>query len=42
MTTTDALGIIEAEVGTAIDGDCFQALRETVETAESPGRWNVA
>ena len=27
MTRTDAMAIIAAEVGTAIDGDCFEALR---------------
>jgi HD-GYP domain-containing protein (c-di-GMP phosphodiesterase class II) len=30
MTNADALAIIAAEVGTAIDGDCFDALRAIV------------
>ena len=30
MTRTDAMAIIAAEVGTAIDGDCFEALHRVV------------
>ncbi len=30
MTRTDAMAIIAAEVGTAIDGDCYEALRSIV------------
>ncbi len=30
MSVTDALAIIEAEVGNAVDGECFTALREVV------------
>ena len=30
MSATEALAIIEAEVGNAVDGDCFEALRSVV------------